>query len=52
MPESEISDANVEHYRSGLPALTPGEHTIAVRVHDRFQNIGSARITFEVPAGK
>jgi len=51
-PESDISDAPVERYHWGLPALASGEHTIAVRVYDRFQNVGSAKITIQVPAGK
>ncbi len=29
VPNTGISDALVEHYDFGLPALTPGEHTIA-----------------------
>jgi hypothetical protein len=45
-PSTGISDALVEHYDFGLPALTPGEHTIAVRAYDRFENVGSAKTTF------
>ncbi len=52
LPDSEISDAPLEHYHAGIPAPSPGEHTIAVRVHDRFQNVGSAKIIIQVPAGK
>lgn len=48
-PSTGISDALVEHYDFGLPALTPGEHTIAVRAYDRFENVGSAKTTFTVP---
>jgi flavin-binding protein dodecin len=51
-PTTGISDALVEHYDLGLPALAPGEHTIAVRAYDRFENVGSAKITFTVPAAK
>jgi len=51
-PTTGISDALVEHYDLGLPALPPGEHTIAVRAYDRFENVGSAKITFTVPAAK
>jgi len=50
LPESGISDAPVEQYRGGLPALAAGEHTIAVRVFDRFQNVGSAKVTIQVAA--
>ena len=46
-PENDISDALVERYYWGLPALAPGEHTIAVRAYDRFQNVGTAKVTFQ-----
>jgi hypothetical protein len=52
IPRTGISDALVEHYDFGLPALPPGEHTIAVRAYDRFENVGSAKITFTVPNAK
>jgi flavin-binding protein dodecin len=51
-PDTGISDAPVEHYDFGIPPLSPGEHTLAVRVYDRFENVGSAKTTFTVPAGK
>ncbi len=51
-PSTGISDAPVEQYNFGLPVLTPGEHTIAVRAYDRFENVGSAKTTFTVPAAK
>ena len=51
-PHTGISDAPVEHYDFGIPTLSPGEHTLAVRVYDRFENVGSAKTTFTVPGGK
>ena len=52
-PDEPVSDALVEHYNMGLPSsLLPGEHTLAVRAFDRFENVGSAKLTFTVPAGK
>ena len=51
-PSTGISDALVEHYDFGLPSLTPGEHTIAVRAYDRFENVGSGKTTFTVPVAK
>src|SRR5712692_9770231 len=51
-PDSGISDDSVEHYVFGLPALTPGEHTIAVRAYDHFENVGSAKTVFTVPTPK
>jgi outer membrane protein assembly factor BamB len=52
LPESGISDAPVEKYQGGLPALAAGEHTVAVRAFDRFENVGSAKVTFQVAGGK
>src|SRR6266478_1732791 len=51
-PSVGISDALVEQYNFGLPVLPPGEHTIAVRAYDRFENVGSAKTTFTVPPAK
>lgn len=51
-PAGGISDAPEEHYEFSLSDLTPGEHTLAVRVYDRFENVGSAKTTFTVPAAK
>src|SRR3989475_3524540 len=51
-PSAGISDALVEQYNFGLPVLTPGEHTIAVRAYDRFENVGSAKTNFTVPSPK
>lgn len=51
-PDEPVSDALVEHYNIGLPSLPPGEHIISVRAYDRFENVGSAKITFTVPAAK
>jgi len=52
LPESDLSDAPKERYHSGMTALAAGEHTIAVRVFDRFQNVGSAKVTIQVPSAK
>jgi hypothetical protein len=51
-PSTGISDALVEHYEFSLPSSTAGEHTIAVRVYDRFENVGSGKTTFTVPGAK
>jgi hypothetical protein len=32
--------------------LSPGEHAIAVRAYDRFENVGTAKTTFTVPPAK
>lgn len=51
-PINKISDAPEERYELSLSGLGAGEHTIAVRAYDRFENVGSAKITFSVPAAK
>jgi hypothetical protein len=51
-PTVGISDASEEHYQILLGPLPAGEHTIAVRVFDKFENIGSAKITVTWPAAK
>lgn len=51
-PSNDIGDAPVEQYHFGLPPLSPGEHTVSVRVYDHFENVGSAKTTFTVPAPK
>jgi len=51
-PVGSVSDAPQESYELKLDGLAPGEHTISVRAYDRFDNVGSAKTTFTVPAAK
>jgi flavin-binding protein dodecin len=57
-PVGNVSDAGEEHYQFTLTFTLPAtaannrEHTIAVRAYDRFENVGSAKTTFVVPASK
>ena len=51
-PVGNVSDAPSENYEFTLGSLAPGEHTIAVRAYDRFENVGSAKIIFNVPEAK
>jgi WD40 repeat protein len=51
-PVGNVSDAPSENYEFTLGSLTPGEHTIAVRAYDRFENVGSAKSTFSVTEAK
>jgi len=44
-PSGNISDAPVERYEFTLDDLSAGEHTIAVRAYDRFENVGSGKTT-------
>lgn len=51
-PTKGISDYKTESYSFTLRGLRPGEHTIAVRAYDRFDNVGSAKTTIEVSGAK
>jgi hypothetical protein len=51
-PVGNVSDAPSENYEFTLGTLAPGEHTIAVRAYDRFDNVGSAKITTTVSNSK
>jgi hypothetical protein len=50
-PGDGIIEGPVERFRFGL-GLPPGEHTLAVRAYDKFENVGSAKTTITVPASK
>jgi hypothetical protein len=50
-PNGRLSDANEERYDISIHGLAAGEHTIAVRVYDRFENVTASKITFHSPAG-
>jgi hypothetical protein len=47
-PVTGISDSPEEHYQIILEKLPAGEHTIAVRAYDQFENVGSAKTTVKV----
>jgi outer membrane protein assembly factor BamB len=49
-PDGRLSDSLEEHYDVALKGLVPGEHTIAVRVYDRFDNVTAGKITFRIPS--
>jgi WD40 repeat protein len=48
-PRKGISDAPEEHYEFSVGNLAPGEHSIAVRAYDHFENVGSAKTTIKIP---
>jgi WD40 repeat protein len=48
-PAGNISDAPEEHYDFTIGNPSAGEHTVAVRAYDRFENVGSAKTTVTVP---
>ncbi len=51
-PADGIIDGPVQRFTFGLPPLTAGEHTLAVRAYDKFENVGSAKTAITVPAAK
>lgn len=51
-PVGLLSDAPTLDYRIQLSHLSPGDHTIAVQVADRFDNTTSAKVSFTVPGGE
>src|SRR5215469_13711573 len=50
-PAGLLSDSPMQSYKIQLANLSPGEHTIAVRLSDQFQNTTSAKVTFTVSRG-
>jgi hypothetical protein len=49
-PVGQLTDAAKEDYRWNVTDLSPGEHTVSVRVTDRFGNETAAKTTFTVSA--
>jgi hypothetical protein len=43
-----ISDGKQEAYELNVSGLKTGEHTIAVRIYDRFENVGSAKAVVNI----
>jgi hypothetical protein len=50
LPAGRLSDARQESYAFALRDLAPGEHTVAVRVSDQFDNQAAAKTTFSIVA--
>jgi WD40 repeat protein len=51
-PVGRLTDSRSEDYRLALKDLAPGEHTLAVRVSDRFDNSTTAKVTFTIARQK
>jgi hypothetical protein len=51
-PVGLLSDSPKESYSFTVSGLTPGEHTIAVQIADRFDNTSVAKVNFTVPTAK
>jgi hypothetical protein len=51
-PVGLLSDSPKQKYEIQLSGLTPGEHTIAVEIADRFDNKTSSKVTFTTTSGE
>ncbi len=51
-PVQGISDNKTESYSFTVRGLAPGEHTIAVRAYDRFDNVGAGKTTINIEGMK
>jgi hypothetical protein len=51
-PVQGISDSKTESYSFTVRGLAPGEHTIAVRAYDRFDNVSAGKTTINIAGGK
>lgn len=51
-PSGQLTDAPMETYDIALRNLTPGEHTVSVRVFDQFDNTAAGKVTFTVPGAR
>jgi hypothetical protein len=49
LPDHGLSDSIDERYTIVLPGIPPGEHNVAVRVYDQFDNVAAAKVTVTVP---
>ena len=48
-PVGSVSDAPEERYEFTVNGIAAGEHTVAVRAYDRFENVGSGKTVVTVP---
>lgn len=51
-PPNGISDSRTQTYSFSVKELTAGEHSVAVRAYDRFENVGSGKTTITVATSK
>jgi WD40 repeat protein len=47
-PVQGISDNKTENYSFAVRSLSPGEHTIAVRAYDQFDNVGAGKTIINI----
>lgn len=51
-PVGDVADSPDQRFEFTLRNLAAGEHTVAVRANDQFENLAAAQVTFTVPAAK
>ncbi len=51
-PAHGISDSRTQDYSFTVVGLSAGEHTIAVRAYDKYENVGSGKTTISVTPSK
>jgi len=51
-PTKGISDYKTQTYSFTVRGLSAGEHTVAVRAYDRFENLGAGKTTIQVGGAK
>lgn len=51
-PVGDVADSPDQRYEFTLRNLTAGEHTVAVRAFDQFENLTASEVTFTVSGGK
>jgi sugar lactone lactonase YvrE len=51
-PQGQLTDAPSENYDVAFPNLSPGEHTVTVRVFDQFENTTTGKVTFTVSGSR
>jgi hypothetical protein len=52
LPTGGVSDSLEEPYAIALRDLAPGEHTVAVRAYDQYENVGAGKVTFTIPLAR
>ncbi len=51
-PVGDVADSSDQRYEFKLSNLTAGEHTVAVRANDQFDNLTAGQVTFTIAAAK
>ena len=49
VPEGAATDSPQESYAFEMKPVAPGEHTVALRLSDRLDNVSTSKLTFSLP---